>query len=170
MIRKRLVATAFLGSAMAIYSVAQAGTGHDHDHEHDVHHATHAPKSESQHHKDFGTVANAWQTLTASVKNAERAVIENAQEDIDAIYDELAASAHYLLDNSTLEDKKQEKRLLAALGQLTGVIEIFHSRSHSGFGPETRRELKKIQGALRLVETYYPKSILIEAGENLSKE
>ena len=90
------------------------------------------------------------------VGEAEAAVNENKLEAVHGIYPELSASAHYLLDNSDLEDKAKQTRLKAALGQLTQAIESFHQNTHSELGAEAKRELKKMQGALKLIETYYP--------------
>lgn len=133
-----------------------ATTSHDdHGHGHDDHHAPSTPEFE---HKDYGSVAKAWGVLTASVADAQKAVDENILGTVHGIYPELAASAHYLLDHSDLEDDAKRTRLKAALVQLTTAIESFHEYSHSGEvdAKEASREVKKMQGALKLIEAYYP--------------
>lgn len=155
------LSTAILLTGLLMCSAAYAGSGHEHaDHAHGsespADHDHHAPNTPEFEHKDYGSVAKAWQSLTKSVGDAETAVNENKMEAVHGIYPELAASAHYLLDHSDLEDEAKQTRLKAALGQLTDAIEEFHANTHSGLGPESKRELKKMQGALKLIGTYYP--------------
>jgi len=177
---KTLLTTTILAGALALSSAAYAGSGHDHgDHNHrgghdhgseadkhddhghgdSDHHAPNTPEFE---HKDYGSVAKAWEVLNQSVGKAETAANENKLEDVHGIYPELSASAHYLLDHSDLEDAAKQTRLKAALGQLTKAIESFHEYSHSGddYAKEAGRELKKMQGALKLIKTYYPAEML----------
>lgn len=173
---KTFLTTTILAGALAFSTAAYAGSGHDHGdhgHDHGSHKASHddhghghgdhhAPNTPEFEHKDYGSVASAWEALNTSVNDAETAANENKLESVHGIYPELAASAHYLLDNSDLEDAAKQTRLKAALGQLTKAIESFHEYSHSGndYAKEAGRELKKMQGALKLIETYYPAETL----------
>ncbi len=131
--------------------------GHQHADEAESHaHDHHTPTTPEFEHKDYGSTAKAWDTLTASVNAAETAVGENKFDAIHAIYPDMAASAHYLLDNSKLDDEAKQVRLKAALAQLTKAIEAFHEYTHSGddYATEANRELKKIKGALKQIEVY----------------
>ena len=182
---KKILTTAILVSTLAFAAPSIAWLGHDDDHKnagdhghdhgsHDDHHGHgrhdhghgdhHTPNTPEFEHKDYGSVAKAWDVLNIAVGDAEKAARENKLELVHNIYPELAASAHYLLDNSDLEDEARQTRLKAAVNQLTGAIESFHEYSHSGddYAKEASRELKKIQGALKLIKAYYPAEQLKE--------
>lgn len=173
---RHLIAATILGTTIALTSAAYAGSGHDHgdghkeskghDHGsqavHDDHgdhgHDDHTSATPEFEHKDYGSTASAWIALNKAVQDSEEAVDGNKLGAVHGIYPELAASAHYLLDHSDLDDEATQTRLKAALTQLTGTVESFHEYSHSGkdYAKEAGRELKKMQGALKLIGTYYP--------------
>ena len=139
-----------------IFSTAiYAGPNHDHG----DHHEHYTPEFE---HKDYGSVASAWAALNTSVSAVEIAVDDNEIANVHDICPELAASTHYLLDHSNLEDPAKQTRLKAALNQLSAAIDSLEDYSHFGneYATEAGRELKKIQGALRLIEAYYPADVL----------
>ena len=160
--KKHLLLSTMLTVSLAFSASALAGSGHDHGDKAAAHsdHGAAEPVKDSHAHKDFGSLKDAWKTLTDTVTKAEVSVASGDFKTVDGLNHELEAVVHYLQDNSKADDETKQKRLKGGLKQLVVAANELHEQGHNPTKEGLEKTLKKVRGAMKMVETQYPEGAI----------
>ena len=160
---KKTLLTLATVSAIGLSYPGLAGSGHDHGSGHGHDHA--APQSSGHNHGDahgqdgaqldqgaaFSSSDEARVALMAALEEAGAA--ENADA-VHAIFPKIETSAMYLHDQGQPASPENAERFHAAVDQLGGLVQEMHDKSHGADQDTINRLLKKMNGAVALVEAY----------------
>lgn len=158
---KKTILTLATVSAIGLSYPALAGSGLDHGHGHN--HA--APQASGHDHGDAhghggehmehgATFASSEAALGALKAALEEVGTANNADAVHTIFPKIESSAMYLHDNGQPASPENAERFHAAVDQLGGLVQEMHDKSHGADQATINRLLKKMNGAVALVEAY----------------
>ena len=109
-------------------------------------------------------VGGAWAALKGARDEIAKRLDSGRLEEIHAVSEQLAPLANTLLERSSDLAPDNRARVEGAVKQMPKLADALHDAADAGNADETRRQLKRLDGLLDLVQTQYPASALTTSG------
>ncbi len=108
----------------------------------------------------FKTTGQAWLAVTKSVEEASSALAAGNLAPIHGATETLDGALRYLQTAGGIADPDKQMRAEAALKQMLTLSAELHASADAGNADKSAAALKKLQGAMKLVEVQYPAEAL----------
>jgi hypothetical protein len=142
-------ALAALIATMPLVSV-RADAGHSHGAKPAANHA-HGGDNGS-----FSSVGQALKVVATSIESSSKAVTAGDLKPIHEATEQMDGAIKYLLTSGSISDNDKKIRAEAALKQMLVLSGELHVAADAGDATKSGQTLKKLQGAMKLVEIQYP--------------
>lgn len=131
-----------------VASPVRGDSGHEHG------------KEQAPRHDTPGSLAERWVALIHTRDAIARDLLEGRLEGIHEKAEKLPALANSLLEHPTSVDPAKLARLRGAVKQIPKVADALHEAADGGDKERTKRELKRLNGLLQLIQAQYPEADL----------
>lgn len=108
----------------------------------------------------YPSTGAAWAAVQEAAKEIDSLVAAKNLKPIHEAEEKLTGALKYLEGNSPMVTGDKATRLKPALAQAVKLADSVHHASDAGDQAKTEAELKKLKGALKLVEAQYPAEAL----------
>lgn len=108
----------------------------------------------------FKTTGQAWLAVSKSVEAASSAITAGNLAPIHEATEQLDGALRYLQTAGGIADPDKQMRAEAALKQMLTLSAELHAAADAGSADQSAAALKKLQGAIKLVEIQYPAEAL----------
>jgi hypothetical protein len=146
-------ALAVLATTLPLGS-ARADAGHSHDK---------APATGHGHGGDsgkFSSVGQAWSVITTGIDDTSKAITAGDLKPIHETTEKMDGAIKYLQSAGGINDNDKKMRAEAVLKQMLTLSGELHIAADAGDAAKSTQAVKKLQGAMKLVEIQYPAEAL----------
>jgi len=136
-------------------SSVHADAGHSHGAAATTGHAESGPTG------SFSSIGQAWAVVTSAVEASSKAISAGDLKPIHETTEQMGGALKYLQTAGGINDSDKKLRAEAALKQMLGLTNDLHVAADAGDTAKSTQALKKLQGAMKLVEIQYPAEALV---------
>lgn len=105
---------------------------------------------------DFSSIGQAWNDLAAALQSSEKALSVGDLKAIHETTEKMSAALNYLKAAGGISDEDKKLRAESALKQMLVLSNDLHAAADSADAAKSAQVLKKLQGAIKLLEIQYP--------------
>lgn len=108
----------------------------------------------------FSSVGQAWKAVETAIENSEKSIEAGNFKPIHEATEQMDGALKYLQAAGGIADNDKKMRAEAALKQMLALSGELHVAADAGDAAKSSQTLKKLQGAMKLVEIQYPPEVL----------
>lgn len=113
----------------------------------------------------FSSVGQVWKVVTTAIEDSSKAIAAGDFKPIHEITEHMDSAIKYLQTAGGISDKDKKMRADAALKQMLTLSGELHMAADAGDAAKSAQAVKKLQGAMKLVEIQYPAETLAAPAE-----
>jgi hypothetical protein len=132
-----------------------ADAGHSHGATAPTGHAESGPAG------SFSSIGQAWKVVTSGIEGSSKAIAAGDLKPIHEATEQMDGAIKYLQAAGGINDNDKKMRADAALKQMLGLSGELHVAADAGDATKSAQALKKLQGAMKLVEIQFPAEALV---------
>jgi len=109
----------------------------------------------------YSSIGQAWKVVTAGIDSSSKAIAAGDLKPIHEATEQMDGAIKYLQAAGGISDNDKKMRADAALKQMLGLSGDLHVAADTGDATKSAQALKKLQGAMKLVEIQFPAEALV---------
>lgn len=109
----------------------------------------------------FSSIGQAWKVVTTGIETSSKAISAGDLKPIHEATEQMDGAIKYLQTAGGISDNDKKMRADAALKQMLGLSGELHVAADAGDATKSAQTLKKLQGAMKLVEIQFPADALV---------
>lgn len=109
----------------------------------------------------YSSIGQAWKVVTTGIDSISEAIAAGDLKPIHEATEQIDGAIKYLQAAGGISDNDKKMRADAALKQMLGLSGELHVAADAGDATKSAQALKKLQGAMKLVEIQFPAEALV---------
>ncbi len=109
---------------------------------------------------NFSSIGQAWAVVTAGIEESSKSIPGGDLKPIHETTEKMDGALKYLQSAGGIADSDKKMRAEAALKQMLALTSELHIAADAGDTAKSTQALKKLQGAMKLVEIQFPPEML----------